>query len=249
MCKWRRPRWWTWNPSACATPCWQRCPHDVRTPLTALIGLAETLRASAPPLAEAQSHTAEKLVQQAHELNALVHNLLDMARLQSGGVHLRSDWQSVEEMAGSAIRAAGAALHGLPVTTRIPPGLPLVECDAQLMERVLVNLLENAARHGAPPIVLSATAATHSLSIKVRDHGHGLPEAARAEPERLFDKFTRGHAESAVPGIGLGLAIVRAIVEAHGGRVAAAPAAGGGGGAEFTVTLPLRSAPAIEEAP
>ncbi|MES2185311.1 MAG: DUF4118 domain-containing protein [Pseudomonadota bacterium] len=221
--------------------------HDVRTPLTALIGLAESLRGSAPPLAAPQQATAAAMVRQAHELHALVNNLLDMARLQSGGVHLRRDWQSIEELAGSAIRAARGALGGADVVTHIPYDLPLVECDAVLMERVLANLLENAARHGAPPIVVAASATPDTLLLSVSDQGPGLPEAVRGREDTLFDKFTRGAPESAVPGVGLGLAIVRAIVEAHGGRVAAAPAAGGG--AEFTITLPRRDPPPLATDP
>ncbi|MFE8646513.1 DUF4118 domain-containing protein [Sphingomonas sp. NCPPB 2930] len=219
--------------------------HDVRTPLTALIGLAETLRASPPSLAPAQAEMADAVALQARALHALVHNLLDMARLQSGGVHLRSEWQSVEEVAGTAIRAAAAALAGQPVQTRFPPDLPLAEFDAVLVERVLVNLLENAARYGAPPIVLSAEATADTLRLSVRDHGPGLPAAVRGREATLFDKFTRGAPESATPGIGLGLAIARAIVEAHRGRIAAADAPGGG--AEFTVTLPRRPPPTVAE--
>ena len=122
--------------------------HDVRTPLTALIGLAESLRQSQPAATEAQADTAQALADQARELNALVSNLLDMARLQSGAVNLRMEWQSIEEVVGSAIRAAQPALAGKPVQTELPADLPLVEFDAVLIERVLVNLLENAAKYG-----------------------------------------------------------------------------------------------------
>ena len=99
------------------------------------------------------------MVAQARELNALVSNLLDMARLESGSaVNLRREWQSVEEVVGSAIRAAQPALDGAPVRTALPADLPLVEFDAVLIERVLVNLLENAAKYGAPPLVVGARA-------------------------------------------------------------------------------------------
>ncbi|XAH24370.1 DUF4118 domain-containing protein [Xylophilus sp. GW821-FHT01B05] len=221
--------------------------HDVRTPLTALIGLAEALRASQPPLAAEQADMAGAVVEQARALHVLVHNLLDMARLQSGGVHLRSEWQSVEEVAGAAIRAAGAALAGHAVQTRFPPDLPLVEFDAVLIERVLVNLLENAARYGAPPIVLAAHATPDTLVLSVRDHGPGLPAAVQGREHTLFDKFTRGASESATPGIGLGLAIARAIVEAHRGSIGAATVPEGG--AEFTVTLPRRPPPELDDIP
>ena len=224
--------------------------HDVRTPLTALISLAESLQRSlrsAPVLAQpdAQGVTpadcAAAITQQARQLSALVTNLLDMARLQNGGVKLRSEWQSIQEVVGSAIRAAQHALGDLRVTTDVPADLPLVEFDAVLMERVLVNLLENAAKYGAPPIVVSAQATPDALMLSVRDHGPGLPTALTGREAELFDKFTRGASESATPGVGLGLAICKAVVEAHGGQISAANAVGGG--AEFRVVLPRRAPP------
>jgi len=227
--------------------------HDVRTPLTALIGLAESLRTLPPPLSAEQAEAAQAIVAQARALNTLVGNLLDMARLEggsgAGGVNLRRDWQSVEEVVGAAIRAAQPALGATAVRTDLPARLPLVEFDAVLIERVLVNLLENAARYGAPPIVVSARALPQALRIVVRDHGPGLPPQLRGREQVLFDKFTRGQPESATPGVGLGLAICKAIVQAHGGEIAAANAEADaqGGGAEFTVTLPRREPPALSE--
>lgn len=219
--------------------------HDVRTPLTALMGLAESLQASQPALAAGQAGMARSLVEQARALNALVTNLLEMARLQSGAVQLRREWQSVEEVVGSAIRAAQPALRGSQVVTHLPADLPLVEFDAALMERVLVNLLENAAKYGKPPVEVTARAASDALFITVRDHGTGLPAALSGREDTLFDKFTRGEPESATAGMGLGLAIARAVVEAHHGRIHAANAApdGAGGGAEFTIHLPRRAPP------
>ncbi|MEJ8846908.1 DUF4118 domain-containing protein [Variovorax rhizosphaerae] len=216
--------------------------HDVRTPLTALIALAESLR-TLPP--DQHAEAAQAIVSQARALNALVDNLLDMARLESGmgngTVNLRRDWQSTEEVVGSAIRAARPALGDHVVQTELAPELPLVEFDAVLIERVLVNLLENAAKYGAPPIVLGARVTPSTLVLTVRDHGPGLPPALKGREQTLFDKFTRGQPESATPGVGLGLAICKAVVSAHGGTIAAANAERGG--AEFTVTLPRREPP------
>ncbi|MDM0015600.1 DUF4118 domain-containing protein [Variovorax sp. J22P168] len=220
--------------------------HDVRTPLTALIALAESLQALPP---DQHGAAAQAIVAQARALSALVDNLLDMARLESGGgaVSLRRDWQSVEEVVGTAIRAAAPALGGVSVQTALAADLPLVEFDAVLIERVLVNLLENAAKYGAPPIVVSARPTDAALVLAVRDHGAGLPAASRGHEQALFDKFTRGDAESPTPGVGLGLAICKAIVSAHGGEIVAADATGGG--AEFTVTLPRRAPPALPAFP
>ena len=224
--------------------------HDVRTPLTVLIGLAESLQLSlrSPPALElpdawvsTPAECATAITQQARQLSALVTNLLDMARLQNGGVRLRREWQSVQEVVGSAIRAAQHALGAVRVTTDVPVDLPLVEFDAALMERVLVNLLENAAKYGLPPIVVSAHVTPGTLVLSVRDHGPGLPATLRGRETELFDKFTRGETESATPGVGLGLAICKAVVDAHQGQISAANAVGGG--AEFKVTLPRRVPP------
>jgi two-component system sensor histidine kinase KdpD len=127
------------------------------------------------------------------------------------------------------------------VVTALPADLPLVEFDAVLMERVLVNLLENAAKYGKPPIEIAAQVTDTALVLTVRDHGPGLPAALKGREHELFEKFTRGTAESATPGVGLGLAICQAVVQAHRGQVTASNAVGGG--AEFTVTLPRRAPP------
>jgi two-component system sensor histidine kinase KdpD len=214
--------------------------HDVRTPLTALMGLAESLERTG--LDAGQQETAQAISDEARQLSALVNNLLDMARLQSGAVTLRKDWHSMEEVVGSAIRAARHALGPGVVETALPSDLPLVEFDAALIERVLVNLLENAAKYGAGPIAVGAESTESEIIITVRDHGAGLPAALKGREQELFDKFTRGEAESAKPGVGLGLAISKAVVVAHQGSISAANAPGGG--AVFTVRLPRRPPPA-----
>jgi two-component system sensor histidine kinase KdpD len=189
---------------------------------------------------------------EARDLSALVGNLLDMARLESGQVQLRRDWQSVEEVVGSAIRAARHSLGALEVQTDLPRELPLVELDAALMERVLVNLLENAAKYGIgsrvhhPAIRVSARTTATSLELAVRDYGPGLPAASLGHEHTLFDKFTRGQTESSKRGVGLGLAICKAVVEAHKGKISAAQASGGG--AEFSISLPRTDPPPATDA-
>lgn len=223
--------------------------HDVRTPLTALMGQAESLAISAH-LNPEQKVLAESIRQEARELSTLVGNLLEMARLESGQVELRLEWQSVEELIGSAIRAARHALGAVKVGTRLPDELPLVEFDAGLMERVLVNLLENAVKYGSstpshsPVVEISVMATANNLELRVRDFGAGLPASSRGREDKLFEKFTRGSSESSTRGVGLGLAICKAIVDAHKGRIAARNAEGGG--AEFVITLPRRQPPSIE---
>jgi two-component system sensor histidine kinase KdpD len=221
--------------------------HDIRTPLTALVGQAEVLAASTP-LTPDQRSSAQNIGHEARELSTLVTNILEMARLESGQVELRKDWQSVEEVVGSAIRASRHALGLLSVRTELPDDLPLVEFDANLIERVLVNLLENAAKYGAgsppsePAIIVSADITANTLVITVRDFGPGLPLNVKGKEDDLFAKFTRGHSESSTRGVGLGLAICKAIIDAHHGKIAATRAIGGG--AAFRFTLPRNLPPA-----
>ena len=192
--------------------------HDLRTPLTALVGLSESLAMSRPALAPSQQELAEALREEALRMSKLVSNLLDMARIQSGDVKLNLQWQAFEEVVGSALRANRLQLAEHQVQTRLAPDLPLVRFDAVLVERVLCNLLENAGKYtpAGSVIILSADANNQYLRVAVSDNGPGLPHGRE---EAIFEKFTRGERESATPGVGLGLAICRAIVEAHGGTI------------------------------
>jgi two-component system sensor histidine kinase KdpD len=218
--------------------------HDLRTPLTSLVGLSESLAGSRPALAQSQLDVAAALHDEALRMSALVSNLLDMARIQSGEVKFNLQWQPLEEVVGSALRASGSMLKGHVVRTQLPYGLPLLRYDAVLIERVLSNLLENAAKYTPPGSRIEISAALHGawINVMVYDDGPGLPHGRE---EAIFEKFTRGERESAKPGVGLGLAICRAIVEAHGGRIAAAPSPLGG--AAFVITLPLGTPPAMPE--
>jgi Osmosensitive K+ channel histidine kinase len=214
--------------------------HDLRTPLAALVGLAESLELTKPELSSLQRDTARAIAEEARRMNEMVNNLLDMARIESGDVKLRREWQSVEEVVGSALKAAQPALTNQRVEVAVPPDLPLVEFDATLIERVLYNLLENAGKYTPTGTVIRIAAETSGdrLLVTVSDNGPGVPEAQR---EAIFEKFTRGSRESATPGVGLGLAISRAIVAAHRGRIWVEDNAGAG--ARFCFTLPLGTPP------
>ena len=220
--------------------------HDLRTPLAALYGLADTLVSASSGLPAAPREIAQALSIEARRMNALVDNLLDMARLQSGAVHLNRQWQPLEEVAGSALSASASALAAHRVHTALPADLPLVSFDAVLIERVLCNLLENAAKYtpAGSLITLSARLRDADLVVSVSDEGPGLPAGRE---EALFEKFVRGQRESATPGVGLGLAICRAIVEAHAGRIWTEPGDGAPPmrGARFCFTLPLGTPPAM----
>ena len=215
--------------------------HDLRTPLTSLAGLSESLTMSKPPLSAMQAELAEALRDEARRLGNLVANLMEMARIQSGQVRLNLQWQTLEEVVGTALRACRHQRTAHVVSTALAPDLPLVQFDAVLIERVFCNLLENAMKYtpAGARIVIAAQVQREFLQIDVSDDGPGI---AAGQHEHIFEKFSRGERESAKPGVGLGLSICRAIVEAHGGAIRAIPATSG---ALFRFTLPLGTPPLI----
>ena len=214
--------------------------HDLRTPLAAVVGLAESLVLTKPPMSPEQLESATAIADEARRMSALVNNLLEMARIESGEVRLRSHWHPFEEVVGSALKAAHPALANHRIVLDLARDLPLVEFDATLIERVLYNLIENASKYtpAGSTITVAAEAAGGNLVVSVSDNGPGIPSG---QEEAIFEKFTRGARESTTPGVGLGLAISRAIVEAHGGRISARN--GPAGGARLTFTLPLGTPP------
>ena len=220
--------------------------HDLRTPLTAMVGLADSLFLIEPALPPPALETAQALREQAAGLAGMVGNLLEMARLNAGAVKLRREWQPLEEVVGASIKLLGEALAGHPVRVELAPDLPLLEFDAVLIERVLSNLLENAAKYAPAGSVLDLTGnrVGEFVEVAVMDRGPGFPDRRRDE---LFAPFVRGRPESSRPGTGLGLAICKAIIAAHGGVIGADDRPGGGARVRFT--LPVGQAPAIEEEP
>ena len=218
--------------------------HDLRTPLTALVGLADTLTLQLLAVQAPESETAAAIRDQALRTSRLVDNLLEMARLQSGTVQPRKDWLALEELIGGAIKALEPSLAGHPLQTDLPADLPLVQGDAVMLERVLVNLLDNAIKYTPPgtPLGITVRMQGDALEVAVWDEGPGLPVG---QERILFERFARGQRESAIAGVGLGLAICQAIIDAHGGRIRAEnrPA----GGARFVFTLPLTAPPAAPD--
>lgn len=216
--------------------------HDLRTPLTVLVGVADSLTFSQPPLGGKQAELAAILRIEAVRMSALVDNLLDMARLQAGEVKLNRQWQPLEEVVGSSLKARQQALSGHRLRVALPADFPLLEFDAVLIERVLCNLLENAAKYTPPDseVRIEASVEGGEAYVSVIDNGPGL---VPGNEETIFEKFTRGERESTTPGIGLGLAICRAIVKAHKGRIWAENIPSGG--ARFVFTLPLGSPPTL----
>ncbi|MBF0176288.1 MAG: DUF4118 domain-containing protein [Magnetococcales bacterium] len=218
--------------------------HDLRTPLTVITGLTDALYMASPSLSEPHISLVQTIREEVARTVDMVNNLLDMARMQLGHIVLNRGWQTLEEMIGLAMR------HCLPLLARhtvhidLPANLPLLEMDVALMERVFNNLLENAAKHtpAGSLITISAHPDGDFVTISLRDNGPGLPPGME---QKVFEKFTRGRMESKTAGFGLGLAIVRSIIEAHGGSVYAENHPEGG--AHFILRFPTGTPPPMPE--
>lgn len=240
--------------------------HDLRTPLTTIVGFSSMLAngraaaqggdaAAAERFAQREGELVDAIHDEALRMTGIVTNLLDMARLQAGSLQLKRQWSLLEETVGAALAACKRVLARHPVRVSLPADLPLLQMDAVLMERLFTNLFENAAKYTPPDtsIDIGAERLTDDgqpfVRVHVDDHGPGLPAGMET---RIFDKFTRGEKESATPGIGLGLAICRAIVEAHGGKIGALNRTAPDGrvtGARFWFTLPVDTPPAVPAVP
>lgn len=219
--------------------------HDLRTPLAAITGAATTLRDGDRLEQTARQDLVVMICEEADRLERLVANLLDMTRLDSGTVRLRRDWVPPEELIGTALDRLETRLASHEIVTDVAPDLPLVWVDPMLIGQLLINLLENAAKYtpvvargGAPGrIRVGASIKRRTLRIDVEDNGPGIPAG---DEERIFERFYRGNSPGA-PGVGLGLAICRAIASAHGGTITVKNV--DGGGARFRVSIPQRHTP------
>jgi two-component system sensor histidine kinase KdpD len=215
--------------------------HDLRTPLTVMTGAASSLVEEKAKLGEAERQAlARSIYEQARAMSEQVAKLLQMTRIETGAIEVERDWASVPELAGSVLARLSEQLAQHRLLIDLPADLPLVRVDASLIDQALANLLENAARHTASGTVvrLRARVQDGELVISVEDFGPGIDER---DFERVFAKFHRG-ANEIGGGVGLGLAITRAIVRLHGGRTWAERIPGGG--TAFRLTLPLEPAPA-----
>ncbi|MGH7420139.1 MAG: DUF4118 domain-containing protein [Candidatus Rokuibacteriota bacterium] len=221
--------------------------HDLRTPLASITGAASTLLESGPDLDPAtRRDLIEALHEEADRLNRLVQNLLEMTRLESGALHLHTEWHSVEEVVGAALGRFGKRLAERAVATRIPADLPLVRMDDVLIEQVLINLVDNALKYSpaGTSLEVGARRSEGAVLVDVADRGPGL---AAGEETHIFEKFHRlesGH----VRGAGLGLAICKGIVQAHEGRIWAENRAGGGVIVRFTLPVAGTPPPVTDDA-
>ena len=216
--------------------------HDLRTPLGGITGAASTLLADQGELdPQGRRELLETIHEDSQQLQRLVTNLLDVTRLESGVVEVNKEWVPAEEMVGSALNRLEAQIGNRVVKVELPPNLPLVQADPVLMGQVLINLLDNALKYSpaGQPIEIRGWSTDRTLTLSVTDHGPGIPAG---QEERIFEKLVRIQQGQARPGAGLGLAICKGVVQAHGGRIAASNRATGG--AQILVSLPLGDRPA-----
>jgi two-component system sensor histidine kinase KdpD len=218
--------------------------HDLKTPLAAIAGASSSLLESSTLDEETRRQLLETVADEAARLNRLLENILQMSKLDAGVAAPHREWHVLEEVVGSALRRTQSTLKSHTVDVRLPADLPLVSVDDLLLEQVLVNLLENAARYtpSGTQIIITASLDGRWLRLAVADNGPGIPAGAE---ERIFEKFYRASPRAdGGRGSGLGLAICRAIAHAHGGNISAANRPDGG--AEFVLRLPLaKNAPQV----
>jgi len=184
----------------------------------------------------------ETICEEAERLARLVSNLLDMTRVESGGLNMKREWVPFEEIVVSVLARFERNLRGRDVRIDVPDDLPLLSVDPILFEQVFVNLFENIAKYTPPgsAVEIRARARDGGVVIEVLDRGPGLPSGSE---QQIFEKFVRAP-DARVGGVGLGLAICRGIVEAHGGKLSASNRPDGG--AAFRMELPIiGSAPPI----
>lgn len=217
--------------------------HDLRTPLTALVGMTENIAmGKVPP--ERQTQMLESIRNQAVSISQQMTKLLDMAKLSAGKFQLNTAWQPVEEVLGATLQQVSTQWNKKVVNVELAEDLPPINIDAVLIERVLWNLVENAIKYSPAdaPVDISVTRIDEQMKIAVCDYGPGLPAE---NGDKIFELFQRGKTESEIPGIGLGLSIVKTIVEAHGGTISAQNRRGGG--SCFRISLPIGNPPNFEE--
>ena len=210
--------------------------HDLRTPLAVIAGAGGALAEGGAALDEAtRVSLARSIENKATEMSGLVSNVLDLMRFESGQVTPRRDWQTLDDLVAMALQGLEEKLADYPVELRLPPDLPPLYVDATLIVQVFSNLFDNIAKYTptGTRVIVAAVPDGPFVRVTVDDEGPGLPQG---DPARLFDKFQRGNDEGATVGVGLGLAICKAIVRSHGGDIEALRRAGGG--ARFELTLP-----------
>ncbi len=203
--------------------------HDLRSPLTAITTAAGGL-GSETLSADSRRELVSVIALESERLARLVDNLLDLSRLQAGGVESHPDWVSIEEVLRATIDSVQPPPGGFDV--QIEPDLPLIQADAAQIERALANVLDNARRYAAgEPVTVRARNSGRQLLLRIGDRGPGV---AREKLERIFEPFQSAGEHS---GTGLGLAIARGFIEANGGRIRAESLPGQG--TTIVLSLPV----------
>ena len=212
--------------------------HDLRTPLASIIGAVTGLLEdqSVVYTPEARQDLLKTILNGAERMNRFVSNLLDMARLESGMLKLKTDWCDLQDIIGVAVNRLGESLTNRPLDINVQPGLSLLQADCVLLEQVLINLLDNALKYSeqGSKIVVSTQQRGKQIETAVANRGEGIPDT---DLSKVFDKFYRLNSPLQVSGTGLGLAICKGIIEAHGGEIWAEN--NKHGGVTITFTLPL----------
>ncbi|HZR43730.1 MAG TPA: ATP-binding protein, partial [Ktedonobacteraceae bacterium] len=216
--------------------------HDLRTPLSSIKAAASSLlQEDVQWDEETRRSFAVAIEREADRLNRLVGNLLDMTRIEGGALKAEKELYPLEELIHDVVGHMQLLLQDRAVCFSIPNDLPPVELDYLQIDQVLTNLIENAVRYtpADTPIEIAAQVVDEQIMVSIADHGPGIPPE---DLERIFDKFYRvsgatGRGTSTM-GSGLGLAVCRGLIEAHGGQIWAENRPGGG--AIFRFTLPLK---------
>jgi PAS domain S-box-containing protein len=212
--------------------------HDLRSPLGNIMSALDVVQASLPTTSETEQSLLAIAVRSAERLSRLVDSLLDLRRLEEGQVQLNREQISLSALVKDALEQiqASAEGKGIQLRSEVSPRLPYIFIDADMIRRVVINLVENSIKYtpGAGTVTLAAKAGPKEVTLAVRDTGPGIP---RNMHTRIFDKFARANREGAPKGMGLGLAFCKLAVEAHGGRiwVESQP----GKGSTFSLTLPI----------
>lgn len=216
--------------------------HDLRTPLAAIVGAASSLQTQRDKLSPAeQERLVGSVLSEATYLSTVTENTLQLVRLDSaGGIH--RDWESMEEIVGAVLARVRQRDPARRIKSKVPAQLPLILADPVMLTQLVENLLDNALKYSSDSIELDVSQSGHEIHACVKDRGPGI---AKGEELRIFEPFRRND-HSGTRGAGLGLAVCRAIADAHGGTLTAARREGGG--STFMLTLPLDPAP-IHELP
>jgi two-component system, OmpR family, sensor histidine kinase KdpD len=215
--------------------------HDLRTPLAVIAGSASSLRENRERMSlEQQKELLETIYRRSVSMSTEVSDLLEMTRLHTGRITLDRQWYPIEELVGAALERCRTVLGSRTVSVELPQDVSLLHVDGVLIEKLFVNLIENAGLHtpADTSIEIAGMRERDTFVMTVRDHGPGLPPGSE---KLIFEKFERGARAGTSTGSGLGLSICRAIADLHGFAITARNRPGGG--AEFTVCFTIERAP------